>query len=340
MSRNMQAEFTDTVMTNGFASWWSAYAVPGINVVLDERITASEAVRRFLPWEPMVLPTYFISPSGKQTETGTFAIVRSDNHAVLSPSRSAQYTPFENAKLSELLERGTAGIPHTARSCGALFGGGRVFVSIEIDDLPEVDANGQKLYPYLAIVNGHDGSSGLRAYATTIIPQCSNTIDAGMMTGQSFGSIRHTESIHDRASDLVKAIGSYYGVIGDFADRVSRLIDTTFTNDQFEKLVSTLYPIPDPVRIGDEIANISAITRASNNQEALWREWLGSRVAFPGTAWGAWMAVNTFDHWCRQVRLRGSSSRAETNMLRLYNGKQALRDTKTLETINLITTGA
>lgn len=330
MSRDMQAEFTDTVYTHGFDAWWAAYDVPGVNVRGVDQLAVGDAVRRYLPWEPVKLPTWVLPDVGEPVATGGYAIVRDDTHAILSNGRSERYMLFPNADLADLLGDATQNLPHTTKSVGSIYGGRKVFASIALDDVPEVTVDGQTVYPYLAVVNTHDGTGALSCYATGIVPQCSNTINLGIMSGATMGQVIHTTNMAAQVDRIHANVASYYGIVSSFEAEMAALLDMECGTGRCSVVLDRLYPIPDD---DGTTGTRQIITRRENTRDAVHATLHSDKVHAPDTGWGMWMALNTVDQWQRGFRRGQASTLAERNLGQAFGGNRVARDHQFLSTI-------
>lgn len=326
-------EFTDRVFTRDRRAWWSGMDVPGVNITSDERLTVTAAFREYLPWE--VRKVDLIDPETFDT-TGVYGLKRSDTGRILG-SVSDRFTVVQNHEVEALLRDAVDGIDYAVASIGALQYGATAFVSIDFDDAPTVNVAGQEVFPYLAVVNGHDGTGALRVYATGIRPECYNTIDFGWLSGHRFGSLRHTTNIRSRIPEVKADIRQYLDLPAKAERVVRRLIDTRLDPQAYRRALEAATPIPEPKVKDGRTLNAKSITMAERRRgEILDLAYNDERVGYEGTLWGAFQTLSTYEqHLGKFRRVGGVSDRRQVTLGRLFSGQQASRDA---EKIRLLTT--
>lgn len=319
-------EFTDKVFTRDRRAWWSGMDVPGVNVCTDERLTVTPAYEQFLPWDVRKVNLY--DPESFEG-TDYYGLKRSDTGRILGVGTSV-YTVVQNSEVRDLLAEALTGIGYSVASIGALAHGKTTFVSLDFDDAPDINAAGQRLFPYLAVVNSNDGSGSLRVYGTAIRPECYNTIDAGWLAGQKFAALRHTASISDRLHDVKADVRKFLDLPEQVERRVVRLIDTKIDATAYRRALEFATPIPDPKVKDGKVVNQRAITIAENYRDkVIDLAYNDERVGYDGTLWGLYQTFSTFDQWERRFRRTASSGATEiqhATLDRLFTGEQAVKD--------------
>jgi phage/plasmid-like protein (TIGR03299 family) len=323
---NRKDEFTDKVFTRDRAAWWAGYDVPGVNICTDKRLTVREAFDLYLPWE--VRKVQLVDGESFDA-TDYYGLKRSDTDVILGVGTAA-YTVVQNSEVQELLTEALDGTDYAVASIGALAHGKTTFVSVDFDDAPTIEAGGQKLFPYLAVANNNDGTGSLRSYATTIRPECYNTLDAGWITGQRFASLRHTASITDRLHAVRDDVRRFLGLPEHAAAVVRRLIDTRVDAIAYRKALETASPIPEPKVKDGKVTNQHAITIAEGYRDTLLTlAYEDERVGYEGSLWGLFQTFSTYDQWERRIRRtkqNGITTVQQSTLDRLLTGKQAASD--------------
>lgn len=317
-------EFTDTVFTRDRRAWWSGMDVPGVNITSDERLTVTAAFREYLPWE--VRKVDLIDPDTFDP-TGVYGLKRVDTGKILGTATD-RFVVVQNHEVEALLRGALDGIDYAVASIGALQHGGTTFVSVDFDDAPTVTAGDQEVYPYLAVVNGHDGSGSLKVYATGIRPECFNTIDLGWLSGHRFGALRHTTNIHSRIPEVKADIRDFLALPAKAERVVRRLIDTRLDPQAYRRALEAATPIPEPKVKDGKVENQKAVTLAEKRRDTvLDLAYNDDRVGYTGTLWGAFQTLSTYDqHEARFRRTNGITDRAQVTLGRLLSGEQASRD--------------
>lgn len=325
MSRNTTEEFTETIYTNGFEAWWANLAnIEGVNVVGNTPISIRDAIETYLPWEPVKAHNHcYISCDAfeDRTITDSWTVYRSDTGTILNGRAGRLYELFTHTQLADLLEGSIDAMPHRCRSVGALFSGKKVFASLTLDDLPEMDIHGQKILPILSAVTTHDGSGAVATYATAVVPQCQNTIDMGMRSGTAMGSVRHTVNMGAAIDRVRENVKSYYGITGSFQTMVQELIETSINDYQFGRIVNSLYP-----ELKETESTPLKVRRRLETRDSIHATYRSPLVLMPGTAWGAWMAISTVQ--------QKAEKKQEKLLNTAFTGDRAQVDLRTLAAIS------
>lgn len=348
-------EFTEPVFTRDRAAWWSTLQVPGVNVCTDERMTVDQAFAEYLPWtvrkvelsdneqaEPMDLvdphgirPVRAI-PLDKVRGSGRYVHKRSDNHAVIGDSTS-RCVIFQNADVAAMLTEALDGTDYAVASIGALKHGAITFVSVDFRDLPDINIAGQKILPFLCVVNPHDGRGSARFYGSGIRPECLNTISLGWLSGHQFGRLLHTTNMADRVPALQAGIRRYLDLVPEAERMVGRLINARLQPADLSRAIEAMSPIPaEKVKKG-KVSNRAAITRAEERRETIQKLALtDDRVGFTGTAWGLFQAFSTYhqqEKGFRRTKTSGVTSRTGATLVDHLTGKQERDDSKLMRMV-------
>lgn len=94
----------------------------------------------------------------------------------------------------------------TAGSCK---GGAQVWALAYLDESYQVVKDDSETFPFLALLNSHDGSGAVRVTKTQVRVVCWNTYNAAWLEGERTGrqfTFRHTATVHDRLEEAVAAL--------------------------------------------------------------------------------------------------------------------------------------
>lgn len=324
-------EFTDEVFTRDRRAWWAEMpGIPGVNTCTDERLTVREAFKKYLPWDVRKVQLYdpeTFAPSS------VYVHKRSDRPDSAEPvgMSTERCILVQNADHGELLHQALDGSDYAVASIGALKHGALTFCSVDFTEAPDIEAGGQRILPFVALLNSFDAHGALRAYATGIRPECMNTIDIGWLTGVQLGKLSHTTKIMEKVPQLQDEIRRYLDLIPMAERTIARLIDTDVNDATLTRALDNVVRIPNPTYKDGKVKNAAAITRAEAKREAIRALALDDpRVGFDGTAWGLFQAFSTWDQQERSFRRTarsGITSRAHSALTAHFSGKQRSQDT-------------
>lgn len=313
------------VFDDGSAAFFAARK-PGwhrLGTVTEEALTAEEALETAkLDWEVEKTPL-FAKIGGKwvQVPRGTnHATYRTDRNEILGTVGNI-YTPTQNLEaftmLDSLIEAKGGAHYETA---GSLFGGRHVFLSVKMPvDLTIGDDDEVEFY--IVADNSHDGSSPFRIAVVTLRPACWNTLTAGLRSARRMWTARHTSSLTGRVEEARETLELATKYIDEFGATAEKLVNESFSDDEFEKLTEEIFPINK---------NTSTVTenRHMEFRSAVTDIWSESPTVekVANTKWAAFNAVQEFDEWFKPVRVKEGEDEFVKRAERSLEGDTQLAD--------------
>lgn len=191
-------------------------------------------------------------------------------------------------------------------SAGSIRDGRTVFGSLR---LPQADIviDGQgisdKTEMYLLVTTSHDGTSAVQALVTPVRVVCQNTLNIALKGNSQSFKIRHTQTLNGRMQQAREALGITFAYAKAFEDEARELFEAEITKAQFDKLITTIYPMPD------KDAKPVAVTKWANKIDLLQEIYASDTVnGIRGTAWGAYNTLTERIDWFRGVRNNDSEA--------------------------------
>lgn len=256
----------------------------GLGVVHMEaehgKLYADEALRKGgLDWR------VFKEPVVRKGEpvAGKFYTVRDRDDAVLGivgPS----WEPVQNEDgfrfLDELVDADALEI-ETAIS---LKGGRKVAILARRPD--DVLIAGEKVVPYVAFLNGHDGATSAQMFTTPVRMVCANTVNMALAGASAFYRMRHTRSVHAKLADAREALQVSFEYTDELARLGEWMAETRISDREFDRFLASLVPV-------DEDASKATVTRADARREEIREVYAAADNLgnIRGTRWGAFNAV-------------------------------------------------
>lgn len=300
-------------------------------------IPVEDVRRRLFNWQALKVNTYFEWEGGKITALGSEGttnlaqsmrktIIRSDTGAELGAFKDG-YQPHQ---YGEWLIHNVANILDDdlkIGSAGLLKGGAVAWCEVTVPETittPE----GLAFRPNLLAASSFNGSLATTFKPTVQATVCDNTLTLALAERGPQVKIKSTKNSLTRIGDVREALQIVHTIGDDFAAQVATLCSTKLSDHQYEDLIDLVQPMPNP---GDA-KTTRAITLAEGKRDTLWRLWRNDERVAPwrGTAFGAWQALNTYNH--HEANVRGMS-RPERNMLNAINGTTEQSDASDLEMI-------
>jgi phage/plasmid-like protein (TIGR03299 family) len=208
----------------------------GMGVVVQEAPTPLEALK-IAGIESGVKPLKLKAYDDEGNEyliDSHVANYRVDNNQMLGIV-SAAYQIVQNIEVAEFCEAlQITDQKVKVETAGTIRGGKRMWMLCRGESFDV--ANGDTMFPYLLVSNGHDGGAPFRVTPTTIRAVCSNTLhmvvprkDTGELLSSAF-VMRHGSKIMDRIEEAKEALKNYATAqqqMKEVADRLAaKLVDT------------------------------------------------------------------------------------------------------------------
>lgn len=170
--------------------------------------------------------------------TQSFGIFRNDNENWLGTVGS-QYAPFQNHELVQMMVEATEQLDMHKRTGGALYGGGRVFLKIE---LPSTHIGESPVRRFATANNSHDGSSSISFGLYSEVQVCTN----GMYREYdrvTLGKIRHTANYKDRVKSAIEALKNLMGLDNKLMDNFKRMADIKANDEMIERVMRRIFEV-------------------------------------------------------------------------------------------------
>ncbi|WP_416976681.1 DUF932 domain-containing protein [Streptomyces sp. T028] len=169
---------------------------------------------------------------------------RTDTGAALG-TVGQRYTVFQQRRIFEFLEdlADTHGV--LWESAGALRGGRRVFVTMQVPDSIVIDRGGldDEIRLFIVAINSHDGSSQAEVVVTPWRVVCANTERFALADAASRWTIRHTASGLVNLDEARRTLGLTLRYAEAFEAEETALARTDLAIDDFHKVIADLWPV-------------------------------------------------------------------------------------------------
>lgn len=243
----------------------------GLATVLDDypRTIAEARTEAGLNWEPRMVPTYqkremltgvnfdgSIETEIEYVEVENARLIeRDDTLDVIGHGISSRYTPISNSEMFGVLEvLVQEGLK--IETAGSIKGGSIVWALAYLDQPYKLPGDDSESFPYLAVVNSHDGKSSMRAMATQVRIICWNTVMAAFMNSQRSGlyyDFRHKGGVQDRIDEAKQAISGVTKDRDAWIALASKLLGVRVTSESYSAFVSEFLPEPPPGIASDRV---------------------------------------------------------------------------------------
>ena len=221
-----------------------------------------------------------------------------------------QWTPFQNAEAAAFLDSLVDSGDLRYESVLVLHGG-RVIVLLarRPDDI--VIGDGDRIVPYIALVNSHDGSMALSVRPVETRVVCANTLQVALRERTLAWKVRHTSSLTGRVEEARRTLRLHYQHTQAWAEAMQRLLDQPFGYGQFHDMVTRLFPVdtsPERKRRDPNAAR----------RQGLLANYQRTRTVPPavlGTKWGAFNAATEYLEHGQRLRAVKGADQAEQRLV-------------------------
>lgn len=309
-----------------FKPWWEGISgTVDVQHVDGRHLSPREAFERTLNWQVLERDLYVDIGIGDEGQTlitvpNKKALIREDSRAVLG-IHSGSYGKVQNEMLCEFLEALKIVGDHVqVKSAGELYGGHVVWMLAKLGEDKHFLGGDERLARYFAVSTSHDGSLAFSCRPTDTRIECMNTF--AMHLGDSSDIIlRHTSKVDERLEMAKKTLDALYAHSAELDAEIEALLSTEYSAASYKDIVMPdLNPKP---RAEDGIAiPPRKLTNWVNRQEALLNSYMRPDQAnIDGTAWGAIMAVNSYENWAQRIK---KGSRSENQAVKALRGNYPL----------------
>lgn len=285
----------------------------GLGNTLEDYPTDWDDARRAagLMWEPKSVPVFVSSPQsaiGNVEAPGFRGIARDDTGELLHVATD-RYSVITHADMGELIEAVTESDSavrfETAGSCR---GGRQVWALVRLDEPYTVPGDDSPTYPFMALLNAHDGSAACSLTMTDVRVVCWNTWTAADEAGRRNGSqhiIRHTGDIAQRKDEAKRAIAHMRASSAANAELFGQLAQTPVDASQVATFTELF--LPSPRDVGEQCSDRvhANVTNARQVFTKLHDESL-TTDSIRGTAYGLLQASTEYLDHVRRFNNRDS----------------------------------
>jgi len=242
-----------------------------------------------LTWEPKIVPVYrakewapvigegddiTMVPTAYEEVTTNRLVERDDTGATLGVV-SDQFSLISHAEMGEVVEAvlGEANVKY--ESAGSVKGGQTVWALVRLDEpysTPgDIGPDGEPVetYPFLAMLNSHNGAGAMKLVLTQVRVVCWNTVQAADAEGDRHGrqfSFRHVGKPMERIEDAKTALMGLREDATRWTQIASELYGVPIDDEFVNHYLSEFIPEPPAGIVSDRVRANIATDRANFRQ--------------------------------------------------------------------------
>lgn len=173
-------------------------------------------------------------------------VVRDDTDATLGVV-SEQFSLVSHGVMGEILDA-VLGQPNVKfETAGACKGGAQVWALAYVDEPVAVAGDDTETYPFVALLNNHDGSGACKLVATSVRVVCWNTYQAASMQGERSGrqfTFRHAGDVTARIDEAIKAMAGVRDESAAWLQLANDLCGMPVTEAHLNNFIADFIPEP------------------------------------------------------------------------------------------------
>lgn len=281
-------------MSHMVETMFSVRQVPwhGLGRIIQDAPTSDDAlVAAGLDWEVTPQPIYL--KDSEDAIPDNFANVRSDNGKVLGVV-SQRYSIVQNKDAFAFTDALLGDGEVRYETAGSLKEGRQVWMLAKMNR--EYDILGDKVDPYIAFVNSHDGSGAVRVLMTPVRVVCANTLNMALRNNSRQWSTRHIGDVSTRLNEAQRTLKLANEYLVGLNEQAAVLADIKINEFRIRELVNELIPI-------DTKASTRTQDTAKLKQKGILQALKADDIKkFRGTGWAFYNAVTDFIGHAEPVR--------------------------------------
>lgn len=228
-----------------------------------------------LTWEPEIVPVYrgtewtaveidgtlVMQPTKFEEVPNSKLVQRDDNQTPLGVV-SDQFGLITHEQMGEIMEAilGQANVKY--ETAGSVKGGGTVWALIRLDEpytCPgDIGPDGQPVqtFPFLALLNSHNGAGSCKVVFTQVRVVCWNTVQAADAEGERHGrqySFRHVGNPMERVEDAMHALMGLRADAARWQQVAAELYGMPVDEQMKSRFVSEFIPMPPAGVVSDRV---------------------------------------------------------------------------------------
>jgi phage/plasmid-like protein (TIGR03299 family) len=266
------------------------------------KLTAGEAlILAGLDWEVGTAPMFAEIDGRMEPIPGRVVTYRKDTGAILGSGLSTDFRVYQNGEAFSFADH-ILDVPGAhAETGGSLFGGRKVFLSMELPDEIHVAGDPSDFRLFLLLSNGHDGNHKLRLDITVERGVCWNTVRIGHQRAIQSWALRHTSRMDGRVQEARNALNLTHRYVEEFTAGADAMARQSLADRQVDEILRKLFPLTElqAKRAAEDASAVDALPLGQVRD--IYHD-SPSVAPVKGTAWGVFNAVTEWEDHFRRSR--------------------------------------
>jgi phage/plasmid-like protein (TIGR03299 family) len=308
----------------------------GLGVVIGDSLSAEAAAARFgLTYQIGQWKLMATGPNGETLDVSTHvANVRPSDSGQFDARHllgvvGADYRVCQNLELAQFTDALAQTGQVVIESCGSIRNGKRVWFLARGEAFSVGDRD--RVYPYVCVSNGHDGTQAIRVTPTTVRVVCSNTLHMVIPRAEDMFShpdtaaitIRHSGILADKLEQAKLALAYYGETLKRNRELFEAMQSRRIDQETAMRLFADVYAANWQVATQDELTSADAkVKRLAENRaermrrasDAFMQRWTDeqSALGIGSTVWSSFNGVTGFVQHDKTARGENDADRVES----------------------------
>jgi phage/plasmid-like protein (TIGR03299 family) len=241
---------------------------------------------------------------------------------------SPEYPIVQPEELAEFMQAVTDQSGGVFETGGSMRGGKDIFMTMKLPETIKIGGS-DEVELYLAGLNNYSAQKKLRLITTPVRVVCANTERAALADTRSYYEARHSSGLHNKLMQAREALKITFEWTEAFKAEAEAMINTQMSNDEFDKLIKSVWPEKWTAPTGEWRApqqeqweSLQGLFRKADTQENI-----------RGTVWAGYQSVVEYLDW--EVPVVGTEDAAEIATARATRSFGGTYDQLKIDTFNL-----
>ena len=233
-----------------------------------------------LDWGVTLEDIYIQSDDGVQVPDRYATVKWLEGEAYPLAVVGSRYKVMQNSEIFSCLDDIVSNSDARYGAAGELKGGNVVWATIELP--ANISVGDDPHNAYVIARTSHDGSTPFQMTPVINRLNCTNQINAAMMSGKSRGiyyRVKHSPNSSINVNDIRHAFKIMNEDVHKYATVSSYLRSIEFSNEEFKNFIKRVYPLPSKIEFSPyemlSAGERTSKTRTDRNRASAWNVWIG-----------------------------------------------------------------
>jgi phage/plasmid-like protein (TIGR03299 family) len=233
-----------------------------------------------LDWGVTLEDIYIQSDDGVQVPDRYATVKWLEGEAYPLAVVGSRYKVMQNSEIFSCLDDIVNNSDARYGAAGELKGGNVVWATIELP--ANITVGDDPHNAYVIARTSHDGSTPFQMTPVINRLNCTNQINAAMMSGKAKGiyyRVKHSPNSSINVNDIRHAFKIMNEDVHKYATVSSYLRSIEFSNEEFKNFIKRVYPLPSKIEFSPyemlSAGERTSKTRTDRNRASAWNVWIG-----------------------------------------------------------------